>query len=401
MQGATLVPLLENPDREWSMPALLENYYNKFHFGWAPMRGLRTDRFKFIEAPQPELYDLGEDPGELVNLALSETERMAELREYLQAMVRELEVTDLGRSAAAQVDDETRQKLEALGYLGGGSTASERAAPFPTLDDLATLTDPKSRSVVLRYLNFINEMMRARRHDEALQVIHNALTLDPENFRLHIYLAQSLAAIGRWDKALDASTRAQAIRPGDAEAFAISGQIHTRRGEHELALAPLARAVELYPQHVGMIQQLAAIYLALDRIDDAISHFETVIELDESNWTSLIDLATAYSRLGDWQQARDRLQRALDLNPYSSTVRYRIAVFYREVGNPDFSRRMLEDTLRIAPDHIAANLDLGEMLSAAGDHETGRPYLEHVVELAPQSSWAERASELLEEASSD
>src|SRR6266487_3137252 len=36
-------------------------------FGWAPLRSVRTDALKFIEAPRPELYDLRADPGELTN----------------------------------------------------------------------------------------------------------------------------------------------------------------------------------------------------------------------------------------------------------------------------------------------------------------------------------------------
>src|SRR5258708_732295 len=36
-------------------------------FGWAPLRSVRTESFKFIEAPRPELYDLGADAAELDN----------------------------------------------------------------------------------------------------------------------------------------------------------------------------------------------------------------------------------------------------------------------------------------------------------------------------------------------
>src|SRR5438105_12289675 len=36
-------------------------------FGWAPLRSVRSEGFKFIEAPRPELYDLSSDPGELRN----------------------------------------------------------------------------------------------------------------------------------------------------------------------------------------------------------------------------------------------------------------------------------------------------------------------------------------------
>ncbi len=401
MQGETLLPLLESPDLERPGETLLETYYNKFHFGWAPLRALRTERFKYVDAPGPELYDLRTDPAELVNLAPGEPRRVAELRQRLYRLAQRLSSPDLGRSAASQVDDETRRKLEALGYLSGGSTASERAAPFPAPEELATLIDPKDKALALRYLNFINEMLRARRFDDVLPVIHNALTLDPESFRLHVHLARALAPLGRWDKALEAAERAQALRPQDGEGFAIAGQIHASRGDYEKAIAPLTRAVELTPQQVRTLHQLAAVYLALGRDEEAISHFEAVLALDGSSWTALADLAGAYSRTGRWPQAREALQRALELNPYSSTLRYRIAIFYRDAGNPEFSRRMLEETLRLAPDHLGAHMELGRLLLAEGDRAAGQPHLERVIELAPESSWGERAGELLAAAPAD
>ncbi len=401
MQGESLVPLLEDPDREWSSEALIENYYNKFQFGWAPLRGIRTDRQKFIEAPQPELYDLIADPEELMNRAPDQEQRVAEMSERVERLTRRFSSSDPGRSVAAQVDEETRLKLEALGYLGGGSTSSERAALFPDRNALAKLIDPKDKTLVLRYLNFINEMLRAQRFDEALPVIRDALMLDPDNFRLQIQLARALAALERWEMALAAAQQAQLIRPEDGEGFSTAGEIHIARGEYEQALSPLSRAVELFPQRARSLQQLAAAYLALGRDGEAISHFEAALELDAASWVTLADLAQAYFRVARWQDARDRFQQALELNPYSSVLRYRIGVFYRDVGNPEFGRQMFEEALRISPDHLGANLDLGESLLAAGKPEAAREHLERVVELAPASTWGERASELLADNSTD
>ncbi len=275
---------------------------------------------------------------------------------------------------------------------------SERAAPFPSIDELAAMTDPKDTTTILRYTNFIHEMMRARRFDEAIPVIRNAMEADPGNFKLWVFLAEAQASLGRWEEALDASEEAQAIQPENAEAYTIAGQIHNRRGEHELAVAPLLRAVELYPQHVGTLQQLAATYLVLGRDDEAIAHFEAALELDDSRWQVLADLATAYSRTDRWSEAQETLQRALDLNPYSSALRYHIAVFYRQAGNPEFSRRMLGETLRIFPDHLAANTDLGELLLAEGEIAAARSHLERVVELAPASAPGLRAERALKQA---
>src|SRR5262249_1557418 len=48
-------------------PASGETDY-PLRFGWAPLRSLRDQGFKFIEAPRAEFYDLKTDPGELRNV---------------------------------------------------------------------------------------------------------------------------------------------------------------------------------------------------------------------------------------------------------------------------------------------------------------------------------------------
>ena len=41
-----------------------ETYFPQFFMGWAPLRVDRAGRWKYIDAPEPELYDLSADPGE-------------------------------------------------------------------------------------------------------------------------------------------------------------------------------------------------------------------------------------------------------------------------------------------------------------------------------------------------
>ena len=52
---------------ELGLEAYAEAVYPRFHFGWSDLRTLRAGRYKYIEAPRPELYDLQNDPGEQQN----------------------------------------------------------------------------------------------------------------------------------------------------------------------------------------------------------------------------------------------------------------------------------------------------------------------------------------------
>ena len=66
LDGASLKPYLTGSTNEKDRTAFGETDY-PLRFGWAPLRSVRAEGFKFIEAPRPELYDLHADPGELAN----------------------------------------------------------------------------------------------------------------------------------------------------------------------------------------------------------------------------------------------------------------------------------------------------------------------------------------------
>src|SRR5205807_3152660 len=63
-----------------------ETYFPLFYMNWAPLRSIQDGRWKFIDAPAPELYDLSIDPGEQMNLAPLEAARVAALRRALDQL---------------------------------------------------------------------------------------------------------------------------------------------------------------------------------------------------------------------------------------------------------------------------------------------------------------------------
>jgi arylsulfatase len=83
--------------------------------------GARTSRWKYLRRESDgaeELYDLRADPGETRNLEGRAPERLAGLREGLDAALRTLSDAAIGPPKETPVDDaETLERLEALGYL--------------------------------------------------------------------------------------------------------------------------------------------------------------------------------------------------------------------------------------------------------------------------------------------
>ena len=97
-------------------PAYVESLSPLLHLGWSPLHAWRTRRWKLIDAPRAELYDLEADPSERRNVAAEHRDVVDALRRPLQAAM-----AAQGPSAARAVDAETSERLAALGYLSGAT----------------------------------------------------------------------------------------------------------------------------------------------------------------------------------------------------------------------------------------------------------------------------------------
>src|SRR5262249_59966093 len=77
-----------------------ETLYPRLHFGWSDLASLTDDRYQYIEAPRPELYDFRADPGEKADLARGLPPAFRSMRAEMAGLVRPLQ-------APGQADPET------------------------------------------------------------------------------------------------------------------------------------------------------------------------------------------------------------------------------------------------------------------------------------------------------
>lgn len=125
-EGESLWPLLTGG--EWSTPKAV-----RFAAASSLRTGIfmaRSDHAKFIWAPRwgmgeglgrtrdaVYLFDLESDPGEMENLAGGPGLEAAWLRSQLRAWIEREKLIDLESASPDEIDDETRRRLRALGYL--------------------------------------------------------------------------------------------------------------------------------------------------------------------------------------------------------------------------------------------------------------------------------------------
>src|SRR5207249_457743 len=122
--GIDLLPFLSK-DNAPPLEAYAETFLPRDQFGWSELRSVRTGRLKYIQAPDPELYDVIADPGERANDAGARRQEAAALERTIAAMARGAPPE---AAAAVAPDPLLEERLLSLGYIGSTGAANAAAA---------------------------------------------------------------------------------------------------------------------------------------------------------------------------------------------------------------------------------------------------------------------------------
>lgn len=268
-----------------------ETFYPRLHFGWSELTSLVRDRYHYIHAPVPELYDLAADPGEKTNVLTRERRAYAAMRQSLQGMEREIQ-------APAAVDPETARQLAALGYAAG-------AAHTPKGESLA---DPKSRLDTLKDFDLANRLFVAKRYAEAVPAFRRLLAGSPRMVDAWENLARSLQQLGRLDEALDAYERALDLSGGVSHLAVATGTLLLQMGRTDEAQAHAQLALKGSPALAHSL--LAQIAIARNRPEDAEKAARAALAAPGPRIAPLITLAQVLQKQGKLDEALQTVDQA-------------------------------------------------------------------------------------------
>lgn len=161
---------------------------------------MRSERLKLIDAPEPELYDIGHDAGEARHLARERPGDVARIRRQLTA----LERASAPNSRQTASDPVESEKFMSLGYIGYSPSGP---------GDGAVLPDPKQKIEVYQLTMRALELSEAKQTAEALGALGRAERLDPQIAQVHFLKGVILGNAGRFREAAASLERTVAINP--------------------------------------------------------------------------------------------------------------------------------------------------------------------------------------------
>ena len=293
-------------------------------FGWAPLRSVRGEGFKFIEAPRPEFYDLHSDPRELTNNYAPWDATVQKFR----AMLSDLRSKTPVRSPpAGSVSQSTIDELRALGYLSRADASSSTNVPEPSL-----LPDPKDK---IEEQNLLHKAMFASedgRSSEARATLEKVLELDPKTPTALRQLGELELRAGDYAKAAEHLKHAREILPYDVTAAFYEGQALKGVGDLAGAREALEASLKLTPSQFPARLLLGQVYLSLKDPKAAEDQFEAALLIQPQNAEAKLWLARAQVASGNFAEALRQLEPLSNSQPDNVEVFELLAQGYSGLG---------------------------------------------------------------------
>ncbi len=376
------------PDNE----SYAESLYGQLHFGYAPLRALRGEGWKYIDAPRRELYHLRTDPGELRN-------RIDDRGGVASGMRQHLMQHDLGdaKAAEATLDAGASERLVALGYVGGaffsgppsGADPKDRIGAFQAerrevsralrffrdgkyeavvrvLEPLVQPTTNEKGQVVERHSFNVSfylgrSFLQLRRFGEAVAPLRDAAALSPRSANAHLYLSRALAGAGRAAEALAAVQAGLAVAPRDADLHQMRGRLLLQKGDLAGAQVALEQARQLDPENALVYVDLSNLHRSQGRLPSALEQAEAAARLDPRSPEAHVTRGLALGALGREAEATAAFREALRHEPDDPDALFFLGATELRAGRPEEAVPLLQRLLKRAPGYPEAR----ELLEAA------------------------------------
>ena len=366
--GASLVPLMTGAAVELALDGYSESMYPLHHYGWSDLRALRAGRYKVIDAPRPELYDIDEDPNEAANLyeqrrALGDS-LLAQLRKREQGF----EKTD-APLPAGDVDPEARARLAALGYVGSFVASAS--------DSRTGRADPKDKIGVFNRLGEALDLVKEGDGEEqddasfakATALLNEVVREDPTVIDAWFMLGTQHLKRRRAQEAVAFFTKTLELKPDYDLAVINMAQAYRQLGDDDAALAGFERYLQLDPKDAYVKYQLGELWLDRKEHAKAEQVFQEALALDPAVAAARNALGVIALQRGDLEGAERSIREALSAKPAVRLAHFNLALIAEKRGDLPGAEREYVEELKQHPENYKAAFNLSRLYEQVGDRE--------------------------------
>jgi len=393
MQGRDLSAVAPDSDDPTKEHHIFCEALTPTKYGCNPLLGLISEKWKYIDTTNPELYNVQKDPLESENLLNIETSRARLMRAMLQELT--LQITQSAKTDnQVALDKESRKRLESLGYVGGNSLDT-------TLSMDPKKPNPKERIAFHEYVQKFTHLTYWKRFDEALEVCKKMETQWSAMPDSYLHSGTVFYEMADYEKAITylsrylemASQQEHQFPKGPAfdpdnpvtKARNLLGSSYFNLKQFDKALDQYLTLIKIKDDVPDFYNGLAAVYFKLDKFDLAIENWQTSINLDPTAPEVYNNLATAYYKIDNYDKAIECWTQALDLRPDWQEVSDNL----KKITAKNQARNAVNQymtSLKQNPDDIDAHNNLAHIYYQQGETDKAIEHWKESARLKPDDS---------------
>jgi tetratricopeptide (TPR) repeat protein len=338
---------------------------------------LRTTRYKYIDSPKAELYEVSRDPEEQLNLLGERPDVAREMKADLDKLIEET-----GRGAptpqAANLDKATMERLSALGYVGtpiAARKASGAAGP---------LADPKDKFMVFQKVTAAGEMVVQEKYAEAVSLLESALAEEPGIPQALLTLSTCYKELGRSEEAKSMLDLLLKNDPENVQALIglASMLIDERKDEDVIALCKQVLSVD--ERNTQALLLIGEVYMGTLDFDQALPYVEKAVEIQPKVDRGRFNLAACLIGLKQYDRAEPILLEVINGSPKWPLAQFNLGLLSEERGRLEEARAAYAREVESYPAEFKARFNLGKLLFKLGDRSGSLEQMREIVRITPK-----------------
>ncbi|MBE0461648.1 MAG: sulfatase-like hydrolase/transferase [Candidatus Aminicenantes bacterium] len=378
-QGESVLDMIFHPDKNKDYYAYCESLTPNIHYGWSPLYSLRTVKYKFIDAPRPELYDLIEDPKELNNVRDKFPKIAQKFKEVLDQIIEESSL-EAPKPEAANLDHETLQRLAALGYIG--APVSKRSSH----KNGKRLADPKDKLHIYESVQRVGELFNREEYTQATEILESVLQEEPKIPQALLLLATCYTELDRREEAKAQYDIILKDDPNSIQALIGLANLLSEEGKKEDVIALCKQILSVDNRNTQAYTILGEVYIEENDHSTALPYLEKAVEIQPKLTRNRLNLAVCFVGLNQYDRAENILKDILIEYPKFPLAYYHLGLLYEEQGKLEEALKAYSEEVTLYPNHFKARFNLGKLLYKFGDQKGYIEQMREVIRIAPEAA---------------
>lgn len=344
VQGQSMLPMMRGKEEEKERTFYLESIYGSEELNWAPLTGLIEDDYKFISAPEPELYNLKTDPEEKNNLFLKKFNIARKYDARLGELILAYSTPGSTEKAKRNLTDKDARHLKSLGYISAFSNKSKEGSLLDpkqgiiihnklkkfakqikkneNLDEIETelkkILTGKPEFVIPLVYTQLHEIYKKRKDAAAaLKILEDGVKEFPDLYRFRNKLAEFLFELKRYDDVVEQCRLVLKKNPLSARTYSLLGDVCFFRQNLDESKKHFREAMKLEPDNIQVKMKLADIMMREKKYAEAVNIYNLLLDADEmaDNHNFLFKVAMMNTRYGTMATAEGLFHRLVNIHP--------------------------------------------------------------------------------------